>query len=109
MFAFFDDLSLKTKLLVMMLLLSFLSIGLLFFLYARAEMGLISEVKHYTDELSAAIQISMSQLTQDEIKDERLKEYVHSFKQKGVRDISILDNKKEVVASSNPKLIGKAM
>lgn len=109
MFAFFDDLSLKTKLLVMMLLLSFLSMGLLFFLYARAEMGLISEVKHYTDELSAAIQISMSQLTQDEIKDERLKEYVQRFKQKGVRDISILDNQKEVVASSNPKLIGKAM
>ncbi|MDH4101075.1 MAG: two-component sensor histidine kinase, partial [Nitrospirota bacterium] len=109
MFAFFNDLSLKTKLLVMMLFLSFLSIGLLFLLYARAERNLLHEVKRYTDELSAAIQISMEQLTQDEVKDERLKEYVERMKKKGIKSISILDTDKEVIASSNPAVIGKTM
>lgn len=107
--SFFNDLSLKTKLLVMMLFLSFLSIGLLFLLYARAERNLIGEVKRYTDELSAAIQISMEQLTQDEVKDERLKEYVGRMKKKGIQSLSILDTDKEVIASSNPAVIGKTM
>lgn len=109
--SFFNNLSLKTKLLLMMLFLSLISIGLLFFLYARAERSLIGEVERYTDDLSAAIQISMEQLTKgdEEINDERLKEYVNRLKKKGIRDISILDNDKEVIASSNPRFIGKIL
>lgn len=108
---FFNNLSLKTKLLLMMLLLSLLSIGLLFFVYTRAERALITEVERYTTDLSSAIQISMEQLTKEdeEIKDEQLKEYVKRFRKKGIRAISILDNDKEVIASSNPAVIGKIL
>jgi len=108
---FFNNLRLKTKLLLMMLFLSLLSMGLLFFVYSRAEKTLITEMERYTDDLSAAIQVSMEQLTKgdEEIKDEQLKEYVKRFKKKGIRDISILDNDKEVIASSNPKNMGKVL
>lgn len=108
---FFNNLSLKTKLLLMMLFLSLLSIGLLFFVYTRAERALITEVERYTTDLSSAIQISMEQLTKEdeEIKDEQLKEYVKRFRKKGIRAISILDNDKEVIASSNPAVIGKIL
>lgn len=103
-----NNLNLKTKLLLMMLFMSLISIGLLFFLYSRAERALITEVERYTEDLSAAIQVSMEQLTKgdEEIKDERLKEYVHKFKKKGIRDISILDNDLEVIASSNKGVVG---
>jgi len=60
---FFNNLRLKTKLLLMMLFLSLLSMGLLFFVYSRAEKTLITEMERYTDDLSAAIQVSMEQLT----------------------------------------------
>ncbi len=108
---FFNNLRLRTKLLLMMLFLSLLSIGLLFFVYSRAEKRLITEMERYTDDLSAAIQVSMEQLTKgdEEIKDEQLKEYVKRFNKKGIRDISILDNDKEVIASSNPKYIGRVL
>jgi len=108
---FFNNLSLKTKLLLMMLFLSLLSVGLLLFVYSRSEKALIAEVEKYTDDLSAAIQVSMEQLTKDddEIQDEQLKEYVKRFKKKGIRSISILDNDKEVIASSNPGFIGKVV
>lgn len=107
----FNNLRLKTKLLLMLLFLSLISIGLLFFLYARAERSLISQVERYTDDLSTAIQISMEQLTkgEEEVNDERLKDYVQKRKKKGIKDISILDNDKEVIASSNPKVIGKVL
>lgn len=109
MSSFFNNLSLKTKLLFMMLFLSLLSIGLLFFIYARVERAMITEVKRYTEELSVAIQISMEQATKmdEELNDVRLKEYVGRFKNKGIKDISILSNENEVIASSNPGLIGK--
>lgn len=84
--------------------------GLLFFFYARAERLLIDKVKRHTDELSTAIQVSVEQATKmdEDIKDaERLKEYVDTLRKKGIKDISILNNENEIIASSNPKLIGK--
>lgn len=107
----FNNFSLKTKLLLMMLFMSIISIGLLFVVYSRAERALIAEVERYTTDLSAAIQVSMEQLTKEdeEIKDEQLKEYVKRFKKKGIRDISILDNDREVIASSDPSVIGKVL
>lgn len=108
---FINNLNLKTKLLLIMLFLSLLSIGSLYLLYNRAENALINEVERYTDDLSAALQISMEQLTKEgeEVKDESLKEYVQRLRKKGVKDISILDNDMEVVASSNPAFIGKEL
>lgn len=110
MASLFNNIGLKTKLLLMMLSLCLISIGLLFILYARAERVLIREVKRHTDELSSAIQISVEEFTKEEEgMNERLKEYVEGFKKKGIRSISILNNENEVIASSDPWLIGKTM
>lgn len=95
----------------MMLALCVISIGLLFILYQIAEKKLITSVKKYTEELSSAIQISVEQMTAEDMEanEEMLKEYVSQFKKRGVREISILNNEMEVIASSNPKKIGQTI
>ena len=108
---FLNNLGLKIKLLLMMLALCIISIGLLFLIYNIAEKKLIVSVKKYTEELSSAIQISVEQLTAGDMEgnEETLREYVGQFKKRGVREISILNNEMEVIASSNPKKIGQAI
>lgn len=105
----FSRISLKIKLLLMMLGLCIVSIGLLFVLYNIAEKNLIASVKRYTEEISSAIQISVEQMTAGDVEanEETLKEYVSQFKKRGLREISILNNEMEVIASSNPKKIGQ--
>lgn len=109
MIKFLNNLGLKAKLMIMMFALCVISIGLLFILYQMAEKRLIASVKKYTEELSSAIQISVEQMTAEdmEVNEEALKEYVSQFKKRGVREISILNNEMEVIASSNPKKIGQ--
>lgn len=104
---FFENRSLKTKLLLMMLFLSFLSLGVLFILYTRSERALIAEVERHTLDLSTAIQISVEELTTEGTTSEvRLKEYLNRLNAKGVKEVSIISNEKEVIASSNPRRVG---
>lgn len=102
---------LKAKLILIMLLLSAALVVLLLLIYTRAERELIRQVESHTDELSAAIQISIEQLTNpsDDIDDIKLKKYVEKVKGKGIKQISILTNEREVIASSNPALVGKVV
>lgn len=103
-----SSLSLKTKLLFIMGSLCFLSAAALFILYAMAEQDLVEDVRQRTEELSAAIQVSIEQMSDpDEPVDiEKLKELAH-FRKKGITEISIIDTDRQVIASSNPGLIGK--
>lgn len=104
---FFENRSLKTKLLLMMLFLSFLSLGILFILYTRSEKALIERIEKHTLDLSTAIQISVEELTTYGSTDEaRLREYLNRLNAKGVKEVSIISNESEVIASSNPKKIG---
>ena len=106
-----DISGLKAKLIFIMLLLSAILMVLLLAIYTRAERELIRQVERHTDELSAAIQISIEQLTNpsDEISDIKLKQYVERVKGKGIKEVSILTNEREVIASSNPALTGKVI
>lgn len=106
-----SNLSLKTKLLFMMVSLCFLSVAFLLFLYARAEKDLIDEVRHHTEELSTAIQISIEQISQAREEGAGIDSYkgLMTFKKKGIKDISVVSNDQDVIASSNPKLIGKKL
>ncbi|MEK6599465.1 MAG: ATP-binding protein [Deltaproteobacteria bacterium] len=106
---FLNNLALKTKLLLTMLVLCFVSIGLLFILYDIAENRLMTAVERYTEELASAIQMSVEELTAEDMEENKeiLKEYAGKFKKKGVREISVLNNDMEVIASSNPKRIGQ--
>ncbi|MBI5562499.1 MAG: HAMP domain-containing protein [Deltaproteobacteria bacterium] len=105
-----SSLSLKTKLLIIMVSLCFLSIATLLTLYAMAEKELVDEVRHRTEELSAAIQISIEQMSDPDapVDMEKLKELAH-YKKKGIKEISIVDSDRMVIASSSPAAIGKQL
>jgi len=95
---------LNTKLLLMMFLLLLLSLTSSFFLYSLFEKKMVKVVEEDTADLSKAIQVSVEELTSTGETDEaRLRAYVESLSKKGVKEISILSNENEVIASSNPK------
>ncbi len=100
-------LSLRGKLLAMMFGLLLLVLAILFGLYWRAERQLIAQVERHTTDLSTAIQISVEQLTsKGRTSEARLQDYVQRLQQRGVREISIVSNEEEVIASSNPRRVG---
>ncbi len=100
-------LSLQAKLVAMMFGLLLLALAALFLLYWRAESQLIAQVERHTSDLSTAIQISVEQITsKGRTSEARLQDYMQRLQQKGVREISIVSNEEEVIASSNPRRVG---
>jgi signal transduction histidine kinase len=100
-------LSLQAKLLGMMFGLLLLVLATLFVLYWRAEAQLITQVERHTTDLSTAIQVSVEQLTsKGRTSEARLQDYVQQLQRRGVREISIVSNEEEVIASSNPRRVG---
>src|SRR5574342_734361 len=100
-------LSLQAKLLGMMFGLLLLVLATLFLLYWRAEAHLITQVERHTTDLSTAIQVSVEQLTsKGRTTEARLQDYVQQLQRRGVREISIVSNEEEVIASSNPRRVG---
>jgi len=100
-------LSLQGKLLGMMFGLLVLVLATLFLLYWRAETQLISQVERHTTDLSTAIQVSVEQLTsRGRTTEARLQDYVQRLQRRGIREISIVSNEEEVIASSNPRRVG---
>ncbi|MBI4536725.1 MAG: HAMP domain-containing protein [candidate division NC10 bacterium] len=100
-------LGLRGKMLAMMFGLLMLILATLFLLYWRAEIQLISQVERHTTDLSTAIQISVEQLTsRGRTTEARLNDYVQRLQRRGVREISIVSNEEEVIASSNPRRVG---
>ncbi|MBI1823628.1 MAG: HAMP domain-containing protein [Nitrospirae bacterium] len=103
-------LNLTAKLVITMLFLSFLSLGASFYLYARTENALVKEMEEHINELSSAISVSVEELTSPErTKEKRLQDYVKRLEKRGVKEISIVSNEQEVIASSNPKKVGAKM
>ena len=103
------NLSLKTKLLLMMLSLLLLSVSTLFLLHLYSERRLISQLKDYTEDLSTAIEVFQEQpsaVTTDDPKP-ILDQYAQKLRQLGVKDISIVDTSDEVQASTDPRNVGK--
>ncbi len=101
-------LSLNKKLVFMLLLMSFISITSLLFIYSRLEKNLSIEIERQTAELAKAIQIGVEEVTATGVTDEaRLSKYLKDLNARGVREISIISNTKEIVASSNPEKIGQ--
>jgi hypothetical protein len=91
----------------MLFVLTALSIGSLFLFYAYNERLLVQEVMDNVKDLSSAIQISVEELTSQESTNEgRLRDYVSRLTKKGVKEISIISNAEEIIASSNPSRVG---
>lgn len=102
----FRSMSLRTQMLLILLLLLLLSLGSLTVLYSRSEEQLIDKLTDNIDDITKAIQISVEELTLKGDSTERLKSYVNMLNKKGIREISILSDTSEVIASSNPQKIG---
>lgn len=100
-------LSLRGKLIAMMFGLLVLVLAILFMMYWQAETRLITQVERHTTDLSTAIQISVERLTsKGRTSEARLQDYVQRLQRRGVREISIVSNEQEVIASSNPRRVG---
>src|SRR5713101_4604340 len=85
-----------------------LSLTTSFLVYSHFETALLDQVQDQTESLSKALQISVQQLTSQGMTDDTLlKDYVQRLSSRGVKEISILSNEKEVVASSNRARVGK--
>ena len=102
----FRSMSLRTQMLLILLFLLLISIGSLTVLYSRSEEQLIDKLTDNIDDITKAIQISVEELTLKGDSTERLKSYVNMLNKKGIKEISILSDTSEVIASSNPKKIG---
>jgi signal transduction histidine kinase len=101
------ELSLRGKLLAMLFGLLLLVLASLFLMYWGAERRLIAQVERHTADLSTAIQISVERLTsKGRTSEARLQDYVQRLQRRGVREISIVSNEEEVIASSNPRRVG---
>jgi nitrogen fixation/metabolism regulation signal transduction histidine kinase len=100
--------SLNMRLILIMLFLSFILISVLMFLYSQSEQALFRELERQTMELTKAIQVGVEEVTASGATDEaRLSKYLKELNAKGVKEISIISNADEIVASSNPLKIGQ--
>ncbi|MFN3479791.1 MAG: HAMP domain-containing protein, partial [Thermodesulfovibrionales bacterium] len=105
--SFFLNLSLNKKLVLMMLFLSFILLTILFFLYWQSEKALLNQLASQTTELSKAIQIGVEEVTGSGSTDEmRLSQYLKNLNARGIKEISIISNTDEIIASTNPAKIG---
>jgi len=105
---FFLDLSLNKKLIGMMLFLSLILVSVLLFLFSQSERALLTEIENQTAELSKAIQVGVEEVTSSGYTDEmRLQHYLQKLNAKGVKEISIISNTDEIIASTNPMKVGE--
>lgn len=102
----FRGFSLRTQLLLILLFILLISISSLSIISARSEELIIDKVTDDLDDITKAIQISVEELTYRGDNTQRLKSYVDMLNRKGVKEISIISDDAQVIASSNPKKIG---
>jgi signal transduction histidine kinase len=100
--------TLRFKLVAMMLLLSLGLVAALVLLYYQSEKVLYNEFERRTAELSRAIQFGLEEVSGAGPPDEkRLQAYLKRLNPKGVREISIISTTDKIVASTDPKTVGK--
>lgn len=105
---FFLNLSLNKKLIGMMLFLSLILVSVLLFLFSQSEKAMLTEIENQTAELSKAIQVGVEEVTSSGYTDEmRLQHYLQKLNAKGVKEISIISNTDEIIASTNPTKVGE--
>ncbi|HMK42945.1 MAG TPA: two-component sensor histidine kinase, partial [Dissulfurispiraceae bacterium] len=103
-------LSLNMKLIMIMLGLSCALIFILLFFYTQFEKKLYQELEAQARELTKAIQIGVEEVTgRGETDEARLEKYLKDLDAKGVKEISIISNTDEIVASSDRAKIGKPL
>lgn len=101
-------LSLRLKLIFLMVFLYLLVVIGLFFISQKAQQAIIKEINDNIEDLTKAIELSVQNLTSENIDSQtQIEEIVKNFRKKGVSEVSILSENNEILASSNPKKVGK--
>jgi signal transduction histidine kinase len=99
---------LTVKLIVIILALNLAMLAVLFLLYTNLTEDLVEKVEGHTEDLTKAIQISVKKLATQEYTDTyALTEYLNSLNSKGIGEINIVNTDQEIIASTNPKKIGR--
>jgi signal transduction histidine kinase len=102
----FRSLSLKTQLLLILLFVLAIALSSLTVIYARSEQLLLDKVTENIDDITNAIQVSVQELTYPGDTNQRLNSYVGMLKKRGIKEISIIGDDAQVIASSNPTKVG---
>jgi signal transduction histidine kinase len=103
---FFLNLSLTKKLILMMLFLTAILLVTLITIYWQSEKNLMAQIESQTAELAQAVQVGVEEVTGGTTSETRLEQYLASLKTKGIKEISIISNADEIIASTNPKNVG---
>jgi len=106
---FFLNLSLTKKLILMMLFLTAILLITLITIYWQSEKNLMAQIESQTAELAQAVQVGVEEVTGGTTNESRLEQYLASLKTKGIKEISIISNADEIIASTNPKQVGTAV
>jgi signal transduction histidine kinase len=105
--ALLRNMSLKARLLAMMLFLCTITLASMVYIQVSSEHQILEALERQNDSLSQAIQVSVEQLTLPGATDEaKLKSYVERLRRQGIKEVSILSNEQTVIASSNPLHVG---
>jgi uncharacterized membrane protein len=99
--------SLNKRLVAMMLFLSMSLISMLIFLYYQTEKVLYNEFERQTSALTKSIQVGLEEVTKGGFSEKRLENYLKKLNTKGVNEIQVISTSDRIVASTNPKDIGK--
>lgn len=102
--------SLNVRLIIIMLFLSFIMITALLIIYSSSERALSREIERQTADLTKAIQIGVEEVTASGLTDEaRLANYLKELNTRGIKEITIISNADEIVASTIPSKIGQPL
>jgi len=105
----FPALSLKAKLLVIIVVLLAATLGAEVAISLSTQQAIANATRENVKDLAGAIQISVQELTAVGDTDrERLQNYVRSLHNKGL-EVSIASSENLIINSSNPKLIGASL
>ena len=98
---------LNTKLTLIMVSLLVIAGCALFVLNQYSQNDLVSEIQESSTEVSKAIQISVEDLTSEDVVPSRLKDYLKEAKKRGITEVNIINNEGEIINSSDPAKVGK--
>jgi len=101
------SMKLNTKLVLIMVSLLVIAMCALFILNQYSQNELVKEIQESSTEISKAIQISVEDLTSEDIVPSRLKDYLKEAKKKGITEVNIINNEGEIINSSDPAKVGK--
>ncbi|PIQ44674.1 MAG: hypothetical protein COW04_11710, partial [Deltaproteobacteria bacterium CG12_big_fil_rev_8_21_14_0_65_43_10] len=101
------NMNLRTKLLFIFVFLSLLTILALSVLYVQGKKDMVLKLGSHTEGISEAIRMSVEKLTlEGDDSEVRLRSYIKKLRGKGIKEVSIISNADEVIASSDPKKLG---